>query len=105
MNVIHAVYKLAAILVVILSILTATTICYGQSASETASLPPALPWHGASIEWVVPPGHEWITPVEASDFKQLHAMKKPWRGFAGLSLNRHSWKWFRWAKVLRVEIL
>ena len=36
------------------SILPSTATCYGQSASETPILQPALQWQGASIELVVP---------------------------------------------------
>lgn len=39
-------------------------------AAEPAPLPPAMPWHGASEKLVAKPGDPWITPTEASGFRQ-----------------------------------
>jgi hypothetical protein len=39
------------------------------SAAQTAILPPALPWDGASRQLIAPAGATWITPAEASGFR------------------------------------
>ena len=39
-------------------------------AAEPAPLPPAMPWHGASEKLVAKPDDPWITPAEASGFRQ-----------------------------------
>jgi len=36
-------------------------------------LPPELPWHGKSLELVVPADHEWVTPFEVSVEASLDA--------------------------------
>lgn len=40
-----------------------------QPAPVEAPLPPAPAWSGASERLVAPPGHQWITPAEASRFE------------------------------------
>lgn len=45
-------------------------VSWSALAAEPAPLPPALPWHGTSEKLVAKPGDPWITPIEASGFRQ-----------------------------------
>jgi hypothetical protein len=45
-----------------------------------ATLPPVLPWNGASERLVATPGDPWITPIEASEFEATpsYAATRAW---------------------------
>jgi hypothetical protein len=38
----------------------------GQRAPHFDALPPELPWQGASVDLLLPAGHEWATPFEVN---------------------------------------
>ncbi len=50
--------------------LIALFVASAAVAAEPAPLPPVLPWKGASEALVARPGDPWITPTEASGFRQ-----------------------------------
>ncbi len=48
-------------------------VCARPAAAQPAGsgvLPPALPWHGKSLELAVGPDHEWATPFEVSGLER-----------------------------------